>query len=86
MSWDTVENAFMHDGNLVSVPYCSSDAWSGTVKATQKGLTIPWQFVLAIGLHVFNSSRQLVLAIDLNVFDPSVAARLGLSLWATRFC
>lgn len=37
LSFDPKENPFIHDGNVVYVPYCSSDSWSGTHKARYKG-------------------------------------------------
>ncbi|KAK2141445.1 hypothetical protein LSH36_1096g00010 [Paralvinella palmiformis] len=37
LSWDPEENPFLFNANLVYVPYCSSDTWSGTYKARHRG-------------------------------------------------
>nr|ANS60427.1 notum [Platynereis dumerilii] len=37
LSWDPSENPYLFNANMVYIPYCSSDSWSGTHKSTTKG-------------------------------------------------
>lgn len=36
MSWDPEENPYYYHANMVYIPYCSSDTWTGTYKATSR--------------------------------------------------
>ncbi|KAL8621896.1 hypothetical protein ACOMHN_046100 [Nucella lapillus] len=37
LSWDPEENPYYYKANMVLIPYCSSDSWSGTKNKTRNG-------------------------------------------------
>ncbi|XP_076466178.1 palmitoleoyl-protein carboxylesterase NOTUM-like [Babylonia areolata] len=37
LSWDPEENPYYYQANMVLIPYCSSDSWSGTKNKTRNG-------------------------------------------------
>uniref|UniRef100_A0A0L8G7F0 Uncharacterized protein n=1 Tax=Octopus bimaculoides TaxID=37653 RepID=A0A0L8G7F0_OCTBM len=67
-SWDPEENPYYYHANMVYVPYCSSDSWTGTYKATSKedfsfmGSLIIEEVLKDLLAHGLAKGKKLILA------------------------
>ncbi|XP_036355509.1 palmitoleoyl-protein carboxylesterase notum1-like, partial [Octopus sinensis] len=67
-SWDPEENPYYYHANMVYIPYCSSDSWTGTYKATSKedfsfmGSLIIEEVLKDLLAHGLAKGKKLILA------------------------
>ncbi|GAB1609026.1 palmitoleoylnotum1-like,protein carboxylesterase NOTUM [Argonauta hians] len=67
-SWDPEENPYYYHANMVYIPYCSSDTWTGTYKANNKedfsfmGSLIIEEVLKDLLTHGLANGNKLILA------------------------
>ena len=61
LSPDPQENSHFYEANMVYVPYCSSDSWSGTNTAkNSEGLTFMGRLILTEVIKELSQLEQLL--------------------------
>lgn len=74
MSSDPQQNPNFHNANHVFVPYCTSDAWSGTRRASQRTVSFMGSYVLREVIRELADYEQLQMAEELFLTGSSAGA------------